>query len=253
MRVIRQAQLAIFKEQARIQFELKLVRHFLNVYPRESAEAGGQPQIAKLVSRGVRRANEIGYSGASQIWHFVALMFILGDDFDADPQLPWVSRQLHDARTPLDLRPALAFDAALEYLGATAGVNCEYLVRAMIRLRSYELESAPDTAGELWVDDCCDLLDHYYPEKFNYQGDAANRALISLARRHSEMLGFKSNRSAALITILMFMLGSGFAHDLLYPWAEAALLDESAEPERIKVLHLAALNHLDKSLVSDNR
>jgi len=34
-----------------------------------------------------------------------------------------------------------------------------------------------------WVDDCCDLLYEYYPEKFEYQGDAANRALISLARR----------------------------------------------------------------------
>jgi hypothetical protein len=253
MLVIRRPQLAVFEEHARLQFEAKLVRHFLKVYPRESAEAGGEPQIAKLVSRAVRRANASGYSGPRQVGHFVALRFILGDDFDTDPQLPWVSRQLLDSRIPLELRPALVFDSAIEYLRATAGANCHYLVRAMIRLRSYDLESAPDTAGELWIDDCCDLLDDYYPEKFNYQGDAANRALISLGRRQSEMLGFTSNRSAALITILMFMLGSGFAHDLLYPWAEAALLDRSAEPERIAVLHLAALSHLEKSLVSENR
>ena len=251
MLVIRSVQMEALGESLRGRFEAHLVRHFLNLYPRESAEAGGETQIAVLVSRGTRRAAERGYSNRKEVGLFVALMFILGDGFDADPQLPWAARQLEDPNIPLTLRPESVFDSAIDYLSATAGGKCEHLVRAMLRLRSYDMESAPDTRGDLWVDDCCELLESYYPQKFAYQGDAANRALISLGRQSAARWGFHSNRSATLFIVLMFMLGSGFDGDLLFPWAKHALASSAKENERADGLHRAALAHLEHSLASD--
>lgn len=251
MLTIRQVQMDALGASLRSRFEADLVRHFLTLYPRESMEAGGKPQIEKLVGRGMRRAAERGYSNRTEVGLFVALMFILGDSFDCDPQLPWAARQLENENIPLALRPECVFDSAIDYLSETAGQKCEHLVRAMLRLRSYDLSTAPDSSGDLFVDDCRDLLESYYPQKFDYQGDAANRALIALGRQNAARRGLHSNQSATLFIILMFMLGSGFDGDLLYPWAQDALASSSIEDERTGNLYRAALKHLQHSLSPD--
>jgi hypothetical protein len=251
MLVIRQAQMEALGEIQRRNFETQLVRHFLGLYPRECTEAGGEAQIVRLVARGMRRAAARGYTSRKEVGLFIALMFILGDGFDADPQMPWAAKQLGDVSTPLALRPEIVFDSAIDYLGETAGEKCEYIVRAMLRLRSYDLASAPDSTGELWVDDLCDVLESYYPEKFDYQGQAANRALVALGRQNAGRHGFRSNSGAALFVILMFMLGSGFDGDLLFPWADVALRTAGGEKERVEGLFHAAMAHLENSLTPD--
>ena len=253
MLVIRQAQMEALGEVSRQIFETRLVRHFLGLYPRECAEAGGEPQIGRLVARGLQRATARGFTGRKEVGLFVALMFILGDEFDANCQMPWAAKQLDDKTIPLELRPEIVFDSAIDYLGETAGEKCEYIVRAMLRLRSYDLASAPDSTGELWVDNLLGVLEGYYPEKFDHQGQAANRALVSLGRQNAERWGFRSNSGAALYIILMFMLGSGFDGDLLFPWAKAALRAQSGEKERVEGLFHAAMAHLENSLSRDGR
>jgi hypothetical protein len=98
------------------------VEHFLRTYPRESREAGGRGPITDLVKDGIRKAATYGYEGKQDVGFFVALQFILGTDFDIDPQLPWAAEQLKDEaiRTPA-IRMERVYDSALEYLGATAG------------------------------------------------------------------------------------------------------------------------------------
>ena len=41
------------------------------------------------------------------------------------------------------LRIGRVYDSALDYLGVTAGDECEHLVRAMLRIRSYDLADIP--------------------------------------------------------------------------------------------------------------
>jgi hypothetical protein len=252
MLVIRQAQMDALGESLKSRFESQLVRHFLSLYPRECKEAGGERQIAKLVSHGVRRAADLDYTNRQEAGLFVALTFILGDSFDADPQLPWAAAQLHDRaiRNPA-LRMARVYDSALDYLSATAGEDCGHLVRAMLRIRSYDLANVPDSSGEQWVDDFCGVLRRLYPQKFDYQGERANRGLIALGRENAERLRFHSNRSAAVFITLMFMLGSGFDRDLLYPWAQEAFTDSAQETELGDLLYRLAMAHLENSLSPD--
>jgi hypothetical protein len=249
MLVIRQAQIEALGESQKSRFERQLVRHFLCLYPRECMEAGGAPQIAKLVSLGVRRAAEQGYASRKEAGLFVALTFILGANFDTDPQLPWVATQLSDRsiQNP-GIRIEGVYDSALDYLGATAGEECGYVVRAMLRIRRYDWANVPDSSGESWVDDLCVMLRRFYPQKFDYQGEAANRGLIELGRQKSERRRLRSNRGAVIFTTLMFMLGSGFDEDLLYPWAEEALDGSAGEAEREDRVFRYAMRHLDYSL-----
>ena len=248
MLLIRQAQIDSLEASLRRRFEDQLVRHFAGLYPREVTEAGGERQLARLVRRGMSRAARRGYKGRKEVGMFVALMFILGDGFETDPQLPWVSRHLNNDGMPVALRPECAFDEAIDYLEATAGAKAGLIVRAMLRLRSYELDSAPESSGEEWIEDCCDRLEAYYPEKFAYQGIVVTRALAGLARERAAAHGLSSSRSAMLYAILMFMMGSGFDEDLLYPWAASALAVSGGEHERAEVLHRAAMSHLENSL-----
>ena len=134
MLAIRQAQMEALGAVARRDFENRLTRHFLRVYPRECAEAGGEAQIARFVARSLNRAVARHYDGRKEIGLFVALLFILGEAFDSDPQIPWAARQLDNEKFPLATRPEIVFDSTIEYLGETAGEKCENVVRAMLRL-----------------------------------------------------------------------------------------------------------------------
>ncbi len=60
MLAIRQAQMEVFGDSLRIRFEGQLVQHFMKLYPRETREAGGETQIAKLVRMAAKRAVDQG-------------------------------------------------------------------------------------------------------------------------------------------------------------------------------------------------
>jgi hypothetical protein len=49
----------------------------------------------------------------------------------------------------------------------------------------------------------------------------------------------------------MFMLGSGFDRDLLYPWAQEAFTDSAQETELGDLLYRHAMAHLENSLSPD--
>ena len=67
-----------------------LQRTLATYFPAKSA-AVGEAQIAALAQRARRRADQHRLSGQRGILLLAVLMFILGDGFDNDPLLPWVS------------------------------------------------------------------------------------------------------------------------------------------------------------------
>lgn len=256
MLVIRQSQLHIFEVDARERFEQKLVRHFLKTYPRECRQAGSVTQIEKLVADGVKRAMAMGFESDAQVSLFVALCFILGHSFDRDPQIPWAGKMLGDTqaiRNPA-LRMNAVYDRMLDYLGATAGERCELVVRAMIRLRDWDMAAGSPALGPRWDAEMLALLRKLYPQKFDYQGEEANRYLLADSEGKCELVyGIRSAQGKALFTILMFMLGSGFDVDHLHPWATRILTDArmADEGSRVAALYEAAMGHLRESLQGD--
>src|SRR5262245_2740010 len=96
MIAIRPDQIELFRREAQARQELKLVRHFTQYYSRECREAGGEPAVLKVVRLGIDNAQNHGYATLKQAGFYVGLMFMLGVDFDVDPQIPWAAQKLDD-------------------------------------------------------------------------------------------------------------------------------------------------------------
>ncbi|MCY2987100.1 MAG: hypothetical protein NTY19_04430 [Planctomycetota bacterium] len=254
MLVIRHAQMTVFGREAQARFEEGLVELFLRHYPRECRQAGGQAQIRQLVRQGVHAAAVRGYSTKRQVSVYVSLTFILGADFVHDPQLPWVADCLsEDAIADPTLRLDNLFKETLDYLGATAGEHAEWIVRAMLRIRAFDLATVPDSQGDQWIADVCEILKGFYPQKFEHQGAEATRVMIADGIVRAAEYGLQHPRGVFVFVTLMFMLGSGFDRDPLHPWASAVLQDASLadETDRALRMHAQALTHIEQSLSPD--
>jgi hypothetical protein len=252
MLVIRQSQLKALGSVSRSEFEIQLVRHFVRFYPRECRLAGNS-QVQKLAGMGIERAFRHGYLSQREASLYVNLMIILGCDFDRDPQIPWAARQIDDERIRGRFRRIQrVHQSAIRYLEQTVGDNNRHIARAMIRLRDYRLDEAPNSSGSRLATDLATLLARFYPEKSSYQGEEAMRQIITHAAASAGTFGIASGRGHTVYTTLAFMLGSGFASDPLYPWAGRALLDDRFPDEsaRVDELHREAISYLNESLAA---
>jgi hypothetical protein len=186
---------------------------------------------------------------------YVTLMMILGIGFADDPQLPWVADLLDETVIAHPtVRIENLFAETLAYLDATAGPNCGLVVRAMLRIRDFDLAAVPATTGELWIADVLRILNGFYPQKFAFQGAAATRAMAELGIRRAAAYGLTEPVGVFVFLECMFMLGSGFDHDPLQPWASNALIDLDIADGRLRAerLYAGAMAHLAQSLSSEH-
>lgn len=251
--VIRRQQMNVFQQRAGQLMEDGLVGHFLRHYPRECRQAGGASQMRKLVQQGIQRARAYEFQTQHQIGFYTALMIMLGSDFDHDPQLSWAAEQLADDSAGPSDRIQYLFRSAVDYLSATAGEDSELIVRAMLRIRAWDPETAPETTGGQWEDDVCGLFQRLYPGKFEFQGDVATVEMLRHSAESAARYEISSQQGRTIYALHMFMLGSGFDSDLLHPWAARSLKDPAVatEKERIDKLWSSAMQHLDESLSKD--
>jgi hypothetical protein len=251
MLLIRQTQLAALGQHVRTEFEEKLCACFVQAYPRECRQAGGPSVMLRWVRVGVNAAVAAGYTSQQACGRWLMLTMMLGIDFISDPQLPWLTNCLHSASDLApDERINEAFDEALFYLGATAGEDAEHVVRAMVRIRDSDFASVPPLQGRSAVDDACGRLHQLYPEKFAFQGAELTAIAVASQLARARALGLASAGGGFLFVLLSFMLGSGFDHDPLHPWAAEILSPaiELSPDERAARLEVAARAHMSISL-----
>jgi hypothetical protein len=251
MLVIRHAQMRALGEQGRAAFEEQLCDVFAGAYPRECRQAGGRAAMLAWVRLGVDAAAAAGYGSRYQTGRWLALMLILGVDFATDPQLPWVQAHLDAAREADPTRRVDALlQATLDYLSLTAGDEAERVVRAMLRIRAVDFAALPDLQGDAAVDDACDRLLRLYPEKVAFQGPDLTARNVKLQMQRARSFGLQAPAGRFVFVVLSFMLGSGFDHDPLHPWAGALLhaADRAASVQLQADLERAAREHLAMSL-----
>jgi hypothetical protein len=253
MFVINNQQMKIFGGEVQTRFANDLQQLLLTNYPRECRQAGGKQQIGILVNQGINAALALGYTSKQQVSIYIMLMFILGIDFSRDPQLPWVADLLAvGGIADPTMRLNNVFQETLDYLATTAGEQCERIVRAMLRIRAFDLNNVPSSSEGEWISDVCAQFNSFYPEKFNYQGEEATRLMIEEGIYEASQYGLNDRTGLFVFLELKFMLGSGFYHDPLHPWATAILQEMSITPanERGQRLYAQALVHLEQSLSS---
>ena len=252
MLVLRDKQIVVLRCLPRACFEDALVGQCFAFYPRKCRSLG-RTHIKKVVHFGVDRAMAQGYETQQDAAFFLSLMFLFGSFFDSDPQLPWAMGEL-GGRT-LRQRAGRIQDVyriAIEYLEQTAGDKNQHLIRALLRMRSFDIHSLPPSAGADFEQDLCAVLARLYPEKYAFQGEAVTRRLIRGGARAAARHGIDTNLGAAVGAALVFMLGDGVDRDPLYPWIGAALSDPSPTAPGARGLRLyeAAMDYLGKALTA---
>jgi hypothetical protein len=252
MLVIRESQMKSLGLYAQEQFAAQMCDIFVQAYPRECRQAGGPSAMLRWARTGLNAAAAAGYLTEYENGRWLALMLILGVDFAIDPQLPWV-RDCLDPRAIPDStqRIDLLFERTLDYLGDTAGKDAGYEVRAMLRMRAIDFQSLPALPDAAAVADACDRLRVLYPRKFAFQGPEVTASAVAQQLPRARELGLAGPAGEFLFVVLSFMLGSGFDHDPLQPWASAILHPtpgDGANGDRAARLEAAAREHLAQSL-----
>jgi hypothetical protein len=247
MLTIREAQRQAFRLDAAVRFECRLADHFQEFFPRQCDFLGRERVLAAMhACRLQAEARE--FSAQREIGLYISLMFLLGADFESDPQLPWTSAALAAPGAPF-ARLTRLYEAASEYLDCVAGEENEHLVRALARLRAHDIRSFESTDPARLDEELLARLAWLYPQKAAAQGEEANRAAIrqgfAVARRH----GLEGATGASLCVGMVFFLGSRFDRDPLVAWAAEALGGRSlSADEKIDRLHGTAMEFLTRAL-----
>lgn len=94
---LRRAQLEVLADERQDAFVEGVVAHMQACYPEQCA-ALGEEGTRDAIQHGLARAEAHQLTQHEHIAQFVAVMFVLGRDFDTDARIPWAEAALSDAR-----------------------------------------------------------------------------------------------------------------------------------------------------------
>jgi hypothetical protein len=240
MLLIRNDQLEVFQGNAQKAFDESMLAHLRRRFPADFARIG-ESQVRRVISEGMVRAAKHAIVTRNDIREFIYLMVVLGSGFADDPQLPWAGEVLGDTAIPPSERVGVLQARAADYVEQVAGQGGTGYVKALCRARDlafaeYAHAEAPALLQRLW------------PRKLETLTPAAVAASLALADANRDRYGLDSPSGAALYVALMFMLGSDFDRDPLYPWAEPILLDDAPAGLKAARLHAEAMSQIDAAL-----
>lgn len=249
MLVFSEAQMEAFREAAVVRSEQRLLTALADAFPGDFKRLGADGLLT-VIRLGVVRAAAYDFDTEQQIYLYLTLMLMLGSFFDEDPQLPWVQARLTATAAMSPLQRIMAVhDTTMAYLDRMAGAENQHLIRALVRVRDFDLQGFERMETASFPFRCISMLAGLFPEKANLQGEAAMQKIYGLARQAALRHGIVSQSGIGLFTGLMFMLGAGFELDPQFPWVAPVLADARQNPAAaIQALHQQALSHLRHGL-----
>jgi hypothetical protein len=249
MLTVRDAQLNAFSHPLLDEFEKYALQHLHACFP-ERCQKTGDDVLRDTIRYGVLRASRHGFTHYRPLCTYLTLMFWLGSGFDEDPAYPWVPSLLDGTYCEDQLAKAtLLQSAALKYLDRAEGENNEHLTSALNAILSNDLDSLlPPCEGDfdyymarrLWL---------IHPRKCEVIGASSLRRLTEMGAGLAETNGLVSVQGRGFYIGMMFMLGTSFDVDPLFPWARRVLdagktMDEAAyvhELHRKSIAYIKAL------------
>jgi hypothetical protein len=253
MLIINARQMEALARPGMERFEKALIEHLWIAWPRECRLAGGDAALPRAVRRIVAAAQGNGYETSRQLTLYAKMVFSLGIGFDTDPQLDWAAIGLLDESidNPTE-RIERLYDDMIEYLGGIGGEDAGLIVRALLRVRRFDFTTAPDTEGEEQVEDLCDLLEKFWPQKLAFQETGPTLAMIRAAIAKAERYGITDPMGRCVFATIGFIDGHDFDVDPLHPWAEAVLTDPGLDGAvRSQALLRAGLERISQSLTRE--
>lgn len=246
---ISKEQMEAFQQAALKDYEDQMVEHLKKFTPKHS-EVIGEPGLRRVIQLGMDRAKNYGLTNRGPVRFYIEMMFMLGSDFDTDPQLPWAGEILDDTTiSDQTVRADLLYDKAMDYIDTVAGPDYGYAREALRRASQERLEGFSMSDGN-FENRMIMRMNMIYPQKCEYLGESTLQALISrgieLARKHP----VSTDAGVILFIGLMFALGHGFATDPQFPWIEGTLNNTAiSDPnKRVERLYSKMMTYLNRAL-----
>lgn len=100
-----------------------------------------------------------------------------------------------------------------------------------MRIRKDQVLAFRDPLTQAFETELLGDISTYFPERHTFLGDAHTRATIRLGIDSSRAHGLQIRRGMAMYVTLMFIVGSYFGDNPLYPWARKILVDDRGVDE----------------------
>lgn len=198
---------------------------------------GFAPEVCKTLGRerlraaarvGMTRAEGYGFTYRGPIRLFLESMFILGSGFDNDPQYPWAGETLRAQHFFNQMFKAGRLEHLVrEYVTQVSGPDNELSRQALLRLE--EVVTDPDLTFQASTlkADILAMFGSIFPSKLRFIGQDAAEQLVDQAEEQAlRVFGADNPRGVAVMAVLGFSFGAGFAHDPLLPWIGVTLQEE---------------------------
>jgi hypothetical protein len=256
MLVIRSAQMEAFEAAAIQAFEDRTYKHLQRYFPRHCMLLGKE-QMRRIIQQGWQKAKSYDLTAECCVRSFIEFMCLLGSGFDTDPLLPWAATILNDKVTLGQVeRGDRLYDQVWDYIDhisqdyrdATGKPTTARFMDEIRSLRHGRDDILTQNAYPNFAHDLTWRIKTIFPAKCQYVGEQRVRNLIPRGVRSARTYGITTDRGITLFTMFMFVLGSGFAHDLLLPWARATLNDKGItdQTDRIDQLYAEGVGFLNR-------
>jgi hypothetical protein len=233
MLVIRRHQVAALRQPLLRSFEAGMLDHLQRCFPIDCALLN-EAALLRVIRCGVKAAIGHGFETQSEVCRFIDLTLTLGHDFLSDPLLPWAADCLASGHPP-PVTFQMLHDEALAQMAEMSGDEGQYVMRAVLRARALSFDRASDPQA-----DTPRLLRRLWPQKWRLRDPAQQARFLALAAERAAADGLTTSGGQTIYTVLMLLLGSGFARDPALPWAAAALQAAPADDPQARARHLHA-------------
>jgi hypothetical protein len=222
---VRDEQMKVFEKVALRNFEDEMVQHLKQFTPRHS-EIIAEQGVRRVVEIGIERAKGYGLTNRGPMRFYIELMFMLGNDFDTDPQYPWAGEILnHPENADQMERADSLYNKMMEYIQRVAGFENRYEKEALRRVIQMRFEDFAISA-ENFKPEILMHLNRICPQKCKYIGELAINALLKRGRELAEIHVISSAAVPALFVGLMFIFGHNCFTDP-HPWIAGTLSNAS--------------------------
>lgn len=224
MLIIRGEQIDAFRAKAQLEFEQLLVKH-AQAFASKHTEVLGPEGTLAVVRLCIERGQAYGFTGQGPLELFLDLMFLLGAEFDTDPQYAWAAEVLSPQSPGGQMEKADRLHAvSMKYLDAVAGPDHTYARAALVELQKSGTALARASAND-FRGGIVRVMRQLYPQKAEYLGEDRLQAVVDLSLATCRAHGIQSVAGQCLITALVYSLGHAITRDPLYPWVGRTLND----------------------------
>ncbi len=253
MLTIKKGQEKKFNDQSFKKFEDDTVEHVKKYFPNHFI-AMEDITIRDTIRYGYSRAKKYDFFTQRNVCLYLNNMFVLGSNFDTDPQYPWANFILNDKniKNPQNRIDKLSKKAE-EVFREIAGLNQVFLNRTLINIKNNSVEvfrtlmtSEFKTKHE--------YLNILYSKKYEVIGEVNLITMAEDGFRKARKYGLTSEPALQIYIVFMFMLGHSFDIDPQFPWASKILNDRniSNEKEKMKILFDRAILALKSFFAQNN-